>query len=188
FAILLHFTITEAFAVYAGQNLGARCFDRIREGFWKVTGVLMVLCLISTVLVYFYGDSFVHLFITASDPNLESIVTISRGFLRVSSCLYPFLGLILIHNNTLRGIGDTLYPLISGLVELFAKGGLAIILGALFGYYGVWFAAPIGWVLGMIPPAIRYHRGGWEKMADRIDLQTLESVRFRAESSRFLLP
>ncbi|MDR3211102.1 MAG: MATE family efflux transporter, partial [Planctomycetota bacterium] len=74
FAILLHFTITEAFAVYAGQNLGARCFDRIREGFWKVTGVLMVLCLFSSVLVYFYGDSFVHLFITASDPNLESIV------------------------------------------------------------------------------------------------------------------
>ena len=184
-AILIYFTLTEAFAVFAGQNLGARKFDRIRDGFRKVTAALMALCLIIAAAIFTWGDLCVRLFISAADPRLDTIVAIAGGYLRVATCLYPFLGLIIIHNNTLRGVGDTLYPLISGIVELFAKGGLALLFGYWFGYFGVWFAAPIGWILGLIPPAVRYHRGGWEKLADRIGPGNAVSVRLQAESARY---
>lgn len=38
---------------------------------------------------------------------------------------------------------------------------LSIFLSKAFGYIGIWYAAPIGWVLGIIPSAIRYHSGAW---------------------------
>jgi putative MATE family efflux protein len=185
FTVILYFTFTEAFAVFAGQNLGARCIRRIRDGFWKIGGVVMILCFVSAGAIFIFGDDFVRLFIAPEDPHIGEITEIARGYLRVSSCLYPFLALIIIHNNALRGMGDAFYPLVSGLVELFAKGGLAILLGGWFGYYGVWFAAPIGWLLGLIPPAIRYHFGGWEKLADSVAAKNAISVRIQAESARF---
>lgn len=184
FAMLLHFTITEAFAVFSGQNLGARRFERIREGFVKVAVVIVGLCFLSTIIIFLFGDSFVRLFIAANDPRVDTIVAIARSYLRVASCFYPFLGLILIYNNTLRGMGDALVPFLSGLTEITAKIGLSLGLGAWFGYHGVWFAMPVGWVLGIIPSCIRYHRGRWEKFADRIQASA-ESARINVESVRF---
>lgn len=184
FALLLLFTITEAFAVYAGQNLGARQFDRIRDGHKKIAAVIIGLCVLAALIMFGFGGVFVRLFISANDPHLDEIVGIAKGFLRVSSCFYPFLGMILLFNNTMRGIGDALYPLISGIVEIVLKIGLAIGLGLAFGYVGVWFASPAGWVLGILPSCIRYYRGGWEKLADKIADST-ESVRITVESVRF---
>ncbi len=183
FAMLMHFTITEAFAVFAGQNLGARKFDRIREGFRKLAAVLLALALASAVVIFIFGGAFVRLFISASDPNLDAIVSIAAGYLRISSCFYVFLTMILLFNNALRGMGEALMPLLSGIMEVVAKIGLSIVLGRLYGYVGVWFAGPVGWALGIIPTAICCYRGRWEKLADRV--VDSESVRIKAESVRF---
>jgi putative efflux protein, MATE family len=181
FAMLLYFTIAEAFAVYAGQNLGARKFDRIREGFRKVATAIFCLSIFSAVMVFLFSGVFVRLFITRDDPHLDVIVEIAKGFLHVSCYFYPFLGLIWLYNFTMRGMGDVVVPLVSGIAELVAKIGLSLWFAVLFGYYGVWFAAPIGWVLGLIPSFIRYHLGNWQKLADRISVP--ESVRILATDS-----
>ena len=48
---------------------------------------------------------------------------------------------------------------------------LSIFLSKAFGYIGIWYAAPIGWVLGIIPSAIRYHSGTWKKYADKLKVK-----------------
>ncbi len=60
-------------------------------------------------------------------------------------------------------MGDAAIPFLSGMVELALKVGGALVLSALFGYFGIWFANPLGWALGIIPSAIRYHLGRWAK-------------------------
>ena len=181
-ATLLYFLLSESFAVYAGQNLGAREIGRIRSGFNNVVLIVLGMSILSAVVVFFFGDSLVRWFISDSDPHIGDIVAIALGMLRISSLFYPFLGLILLYNNTLRGMGEVLTPIVSGVMELWGKIGLSILLGAYYGYVGVWFAIPVGWVFGVIPVMWRYHRGGWEKQAGKIT--NADSVRYMSE--RFL--
>ena len=41
--------------------------------------------------------------------------------------------------------------LISSIIELVSKIGISVLLPMAIGYAGIWMAAPIGWVLGLIP-------------------------------------
>ena len=67
------------------------------------------------------------------------------------------LGAIWAVNSTLRGVGQVNITLVSSVVELASKIGLSLLLPFAFGsigmaeYLGIWMAAPIGWVLGLIP-------------------------------------
>lgn len=178
-ATLVFFTLSEAFAVYVGQNLGASEIGRIRRGFNSVALITIGLSLLSAVFLYVWGDMLVRWFISDDDPHLDDIVAIALGFLRVTCFFYVFLGLIYLYNNTLRGMGEVTVPLFSGIMELIGKIGLSLYLARYYGYYALWFAVPIGWITGLIPPLISYHRGKWVRLAGRIS--HVDSVRFVSE-------
>ncbi|MBC8610642.1 MATE family efflux transporter [Massilimaliae timonensis] len=167
FASLSSFNLAQAFAVYAGQNLGARKFSRIRHGMRQATFLCLGITLLSTVIVFLFGDNITRCFISSSDPYLEEIVIYSRGFLRTTSLFYPFLGLIWLYNNALRGMGDIVVPFLSSMIELTVKVGLSLLFSFWFGYLGVWWANPIAWALGLVPSLIRYYRRRWMALADR---------------------
>ena len=69
----------------------------------------------------------------------------------------------------LRGMGHILPTVVSSFVELLSKIGLSIALSAIFGAIGIWFSAPIGWVLGLIPSVLFYFFSGWKKKAIAAD-------------------
>jgi len=168
FATLAFFNMAQAYSTFAAQNLGAKKFSRIQDSFKKVVLILIAITLASSVLIFIFGDAIVKMFISKEDVHLDEIVKMSKEYLYISACFFPFLGLIWFYNNTLRGMGEVAIPLFSGIVELIAKVGLSFILGMMFGYIGVWYAGPIGWALGLIPSFIQYHSGKWKRLADRI--------------------
>ncbi|CAM3890591.1 MATE family efflux transporter [Lederbergia lenta] len=168
FATLAYLNIAQAFATFAAQNLGAKKPDRIQDAFKKVALITVGLSILSSILIFLFGDVIIRWFISDQDSHLETIVEMSGEFLLISACFFPFLGLIWLYNNTLRGMGVVTIPLISSVVELISKVGLSLLLGMMFGYIGVWYAGPIGWALGLIPSFIEYHSGRWKRLADRI--------------------
>ncbi len=168
FATLAYFNMAQAFATFAAQNLGAKKTDRIQDAFKKIALITIVISILSSIFIFLSGESLVRWFISDQDAHLETIVDMSVQYLFISAYFFPFLGLIWLYNNTLRGMGEVPIPLISGIVELIAKVGLSILLGMMFGYIGVWYAGPVGWALGLIPSFIEYHRGRWKRLADRI--------------------
>lgn len=165
FSMMFCMNLAQAFAVFAGQNLGAGEVDRIKQGFYNTKVLMAILSVIMTGSVFLFGDTFVRFFISNADTHIDSVVSIARNNLRISASFYIFLGLIWLYNFTLRGIGDVVVPFVSGLLELVIKVGLSIALSRWLGYIGIWFAAPIGWVVGLIPSAIRFHTGGWKKLS-----------------------
>lgn len=167
-AALVFLNLSQAFAVYAGQNLGAGKLDRIEEGFKKVALLLLGLSVVAGIFIFYFGEQFVRVFISSSDTHVDNVVKVAGGMLRIISFFYPFQGLIWLYNNTMRGMGEIMIPLISGIIELAVKVGLSIMLAGLFGYVGIWYAGPIGWVLGMLPALIWLHSGKWKNHADKI--------------------
>lgn len=181
-ASLLYFLLAESFAVYVGQNLGARHIDRIRSGFRNVVGIVLAMSVVSGVVVFLCGDILVRWFISGDDPHLDNIAAIAMDMLRVYGAFYPSLGLILLYNNTLRGMGEVIMPLMSGVMELWGKIGLSFLLARWYGPFGLWFAVPAGWVFGVMPVMWSYHKGKWVRLAGKI--ASPESVRYM--SDRFL--
>ena len=181
-ASLLYFLLAESFAVYVGQNLGAKEVIRIRSGFKSVVAIVVAMSVASGFTVFLCGNSLVRWFISSDDPHLDSIAVIAMDMLRVYGVFYPSLGLILLYNNTLRGMGEVIMPLVSGIMELWGKIGLSFLLAKWYGPFGLWFAVPAGWVFGMLPVMWSYHRGRWVRLVGKI--ANPESVRY--VSDRFL--
>ncbi|MBQ7050366.1 MAG: MATE family efflux transporter [Firmicutes bacterium] len=152
-------TIGTSISNYAGQNAGAKDIDRIQKGVKAAVKICIIASAASTVFVYLTGTSLLKLFI----DNEPEILKVAQEFLFVNATFYMFIGLIMIYNGTLRGIGDIGLPMISAFIELFLKVGGSLLFSYLFGYFGIWFAEPLGWIIGTIPSAIYYYRGGWKK-------------------------
>lgn len=161
--ILTFSSVAHSFSVYSGQNKGAGDAGRIRLGVRQISLFAIGLSLLSMALVFTLGEPIIRAFLSSSDDQLETIVTTAVQMLRANACFFPFLGLIWLYNGALRGVGEITVPFFSGITELVIKIGLSMLFASLFGVSGVWFAAPIGWVLGFIPSAISFHSGRWEK-------------------------
>lgn len=158
FASMAFFVISEAFAVYTAQNFGAGKIDRIKSGFKSIILLSLSLSILATVIIFLFGDHLVRIFISSNDEYIDIISEICKGYLRISFLFYPFLGIIVLYNNSVRAIGKALIPLISGITEIIIKIGGSLLLSIPFGYIGVWFANPVGWALGIIPTCIYFHK------------------------------
>ncbi len=156
-------SIAHSFSVYTGQNAGARDVGRIRQGVNQISLLVMGLSLVSSAAVWLFGQPLLQLFVPPDDPNFVAVLPMASYGLKVYACFFAFLGLIWTFNGALRGMGEVLVPLSSGLSELVLKVGLSIAFARLFGHRGTWFAAPIGWVIGLLPSLIRFYSGGWQK-------------------------
>ena len=73
------------------------------------------------------------------------------AMIRTEACFFWALGAIWAVNSALRGMGLVKAALVSSVVELVCKIGVSILLPLSIGALGIWFAAPSGWVLGLIP-------------------------------------
>lgn len=168
-AMLSFSSIAHSFSVYTGQNFGARQDRRIQKGVTQVGLMVVGLSLLSTALVYAFGQPLIRVFISANDASLQDILTLGYYGLRVYGAFFPFLGLIWMFNGALRGMGEVTIPFISSLIELALKIALSIAFATLFGLNGVWYAAPIGWVIGLLPSTIRFYSGGWKRRIQAAD-------------------
>ncbi|MDY4669631.1 MAG: MATE family efflux transporter, partial [Oliverpabstia sp.] len=147
-------------AVFAGQNYGAERYDRIISGIKKALIMVVVLSVISSVAIFAGAKQVALLFLNADEVG---ILNDSAQMIRIVSCFYIFLGAIWVYNNALRGVGYVKATILSSIVELFAKVGLSICFAKIFGYVGIWYAEPIGWILGLIVSGVIFHRKKWMK-------------------------
>lgn len=155
-----------SFSIYAGQNYGAKKYDRISLGFKRSYVLLGVLVALAMGVLFAFGDRLALVFVKA-----EEVATLEAALkmIRIDAAFMPMLCLIWLYNSALRGIGCIKPTVISSLLELCSKIGLSFLLSYLAGYIGIWFAAPVGWVIGLIPSAGYYHFGKWKAQALEAD-------------------
>ena len=140
-----------SFSVYAGQNYGAKKYDRIRDGLKKGMYIVGSLAVLSTVVMLIFARPLALIFMEeGNDLVLERAV----AMIRIEASLFIALGAIWTVNSCLRGIGAVRITLVSSIVELVCKIGLSILLPVFLGYIGIWMAAPAGWVLGLVPSLV----------------------------------
>ena len=139
-------SIGNAMGTFAGQNLGAGQLDRVRLGLRKSVQITIGLALLVALLMLFFGRSVLSLFVQDDPSIVDQVLTIGYRYLCVMSCGLPMLYLLFVYRSTLQGLGDTVSPMISGIVELLMRVGTALLLPLLIGEWGVYIAEIMAWI------------------------------------------
>ena len=93
-----------------------------------------------------------------------AVIKIGDQYLTIISSFYFLFTLMFIYSGLLRGAGDTLWPMFFSLLSLWIiRIPLAWYLSGKIGASGIWWAIPIGWLVGMVLSYLYYKSGNWKK-------------------------
>ncbi len=152
----LSFSMGMATGVFIAQNRGAGLIDRVKKGLIDGIKISLAYHVVVATVSFTFGKYIVRLFTT--DPE---VVEIGSQIIRITACFAPVLGLVFIFQHFLRSVSDVKPTIWMSFAEIFSRGILPFVLSASFGYYGIWWATPIGWTLSLLIGILRYRSGKW---------------------------
>jgi Na+-driven multidrug efflux pump len=144
--------MTGALLPIAGQNFGAKDFDRVRAAlrFCWMTGFAMAV--VATPVLLFAGGWAISLF--SDDPE---VIRIGSSYLRVDAFLFPIYMMLFSINSLLQALKKPIWTL---WISIYRQGfGVAFFIWVFisvldFSVWGVWLgiatAVTSGWVLSLI--------------------------------------
>ena len=144
-----------AIATYAGQNLGAKRYDRIVSGMKVMNYITLVTSLIAAAILVFFAKYFVMIFI--ENPT-DEIIGYTQQVLNYSAVFMIFLGAIFIYRNVLQGMAESFVPMMAGVYELVARSLVVFILPKYIGFAGICLSDPIAWIAASLPLMFTYYK------------------------------
>ena len=164
--LTLSFTLGQAFGIAAsslvGRALGAGDAN-LAEKYASRTGKIGSMCGAILGLVFFFGAEYIVSFYS-SDPEIIRNAAIA---IRVAAITQPFQSHQLIVAGSLRGAGDTIFPLISTflgilIIRVAAATFFVQVLG--LGILGAWLAVMLDQIIRWFLIAMRFQSGKWKRM------------------------
>ena len=151
-------------ATYAGQNVGAGKFDRLKQGEKSCTLLGLVYGIVAFIFILLFGKYLALLFVDASEAV---IISQARLFLLCNSAFYFPLALVNIFRFTIQGMGFSRLAILAGVCEMIGRTVVAFVFVPIFGYSAVCFASPVAWILAdcFLVPAFFFCVRSLEKRA-----------------------
>jgi len=140
-AISLGYAVT----TYTAQNYGAGRYDRIRNGLKSSVLIAAAMSVCVSAAMIAGGRAVLGLFIDSTSSSAAEVLEISYHYLFIMSCLLSSLYLLYAFRNTLQGLGNTVAPFLSGVMEFFARVSVAVYFSRLWGTETIFFAEPCAW-------------------------------------------
>ncbi|SDQ22943.1 MATE family efflux transporter [Microbacterium sp. cf332] len=157
-AVALLQSLGLAVSMFVAQNYGGGRPDRIRQGVAQATWMAIVGAVALGVVLIAFGTPLVRLFV---GDGADEVVSLAALMLVINGATYTALGVLFVLRGALQGLGHTLVPTVTGIVELFMRTGAAVVLGALIGFAGVAWSNPLAWlgaVVILVPAYVRARR------------------------------
>ena len=159
-AFLPALTIGMAVSSLAGQNIGARQYDRVKEVFkW---GALLSggISLCIGLVVFAAPAVFLKAFI-----NNQKVLDLGVGYLRIVSFTYVIFAIMFVANGIINGAGQTIQTTLFAMITLLGmRIPLSYYLPKLLGNVtGIWYAMLISVSAGMTISLLYYGSGRWKK-------------------------
>lgn len=152
--------VGSALGTFAGQNVGARKFDRVKQGVNRAYLMETVCYAVFFPIVFFCGEPIMRAF----TDNPDSI-RYGMEYMRIFSGFFFVGGFMVIYHNILRSSGDVTVTVLMGVSEIITRMGFTFLFSHWFGYYGLWWVSPITWVCATAVGAVRYYSGKWQQKA-----------------------
>ncbi len=142
-----------ALATFAGQNLGAGKYDRIRVGFRETLIAVCVWDVCICILSWIAGERIIGL-ITASSNH--DVLYWGAWYLKIDTIFYFLATAVVLFRNTIQGMGYSMMTLLSSFFELAVKALVAFLLAPGMGYPGIIICEPVAWAVMLIPLVVKW--------------------------------
>lgn len=154
FTINALYTFGNGVSSFTAQNYGAKKYSRIREGMKYGSIMAVVTGVVFAVVQFAFNVQLVGLFVEGGG-SAEAIES-GALFLKTVSPFYSFIGIKLVCDGILRGTGSMKLFVVVTFTDLILRVVLSFVLSPIFGYMGIWWSWPIGWVVANILSLIFY--------------------------------
>lgn len=158
FILLPILSMSMAATTFAGQNYGAREFDRVHKGMKVSIGMGAVYAVVAGALMLIFAPYIIRIF-----TGEQAVIDYGIYMMKY---MYPFYWIIAIFHiatGTIRGVGKTLQAMIMSICSLCAVRILWIWGSFQFAHklYLLLLGYPITWVIGAIMMLIYIKKGKW---------------------------
>ena len=150
-----------AITTFAGQNFGARKYDRVKKGTWQCVGLACLTTIFLLSIILPFGVYFYRIFLQD-----EYVIEVGLDILHFLAPIWPAYILIEILSGGVRGAGDSIIPMImtcTGVCILRVVWILGIATPMWHTLKGVLMCYPISWSLTSVLFLIYFVHGGWLK-------------------------
>ena len=149
-------TIGNGISNFTAQNLGAKQFGRIKEGFKAGLKMVWMFCVPFCLLYIVLGKTLLLLFMEKG--STEALLT-GQQFLWIVAPFYFVVSAKLVADGILRGIGAMWQFMVATFTDLILRVVLAFVFSGITGSaLGIWCAWPVGWSIAMVISVCFYHR------------------------------
>ena len=150
-----------ALASYTAQNIGAKHLDRVKEGLRAGYLLCLSFCIPATLFFLIAPRIAMGIFVPAESVD---IIATGASYLRTVSPFLLVVALKQVCDGILQGAGSTREFTTTTLLDLAARVLLAYIFPIWMGHLGIWWAWPVGWIIGMALSVFFYRRGRWKSI------------------------
>ena len=161
FAMMPNMTFGQAMSVYTGQNVGAGKLDRVHQG--TKQGLIMNVAISAaiTVIILIFGPFLFDLF-----TDTPETIAIGARYLWCIMPFYPFLASMFCINNSMRGAGDSMFPMICILLsQIFVRVPVFYYFADTFGPYNMYYTYGVTWAFGAALAVCYFLTGRWKRFS-----------------------
>lgn len=169
FAMMPNFSFGTALTTYAGQNVGAKLYDRVSKGAKQGTFIAVACSTLITGVILLFGKALMGVF-----TDTAELVEMSYYLMKILAVGYIAMAVTQSLSGIMRGAGDTMTPMWISLittviVRVPVAYGISYLTRTAELPYGrsecIQISLLASWVLGALLTAIFYARGKWRTTA-----------------------
>ena len=169
FAMMPNFSFGTALTTYAGQNVGARKYDRVDQGAKSGTLLAIGVSAVITAIILLFGNILMYAF-----TDTAELVDLSMRMMRILAVGYIAMAVTQCLSGIMRGAGDTVSPMwISIFTTVIVRVPLAYAIAFATrspemptgNYRATFISLLISWLMGALITAIVYKRKKWKEKA-----------------------
>lgn len=169
FAMMPNFSFGTAMTTFAGQNVGAKRYDRVEQGTRQGTMIAVATSAVITGLILLFGRYLMEIF-----TSTQELVELSANMMKILAVGYIAMAITQTLSGVMRGAGDTMTPMwISLITTVIVRVPLAYGISYLTrtpekpngAYQCIWISLLCAWIIGAAVTALCYRHGTWKKKA-----------------------
>lgn len=165
--VLLNGSVGSSLASFTAQNIGADQPERLKHGLRG--GILLCLAMTAPATLFFLLLPRTAMGIFVGQESAD-IIAAGASYLRTVAPFVMVVAFKQLCDGILQGAGSAEEFMVTTFSDLLLRVVFAYLLPQWMGYLGIWWAWPLGWVLGTVLSVFFYRRGRWKTvhLLDRI--------------------
>lgn len=145
-----------ATCTFVSQNYGAGLYSRVKKGVLAASVIVVAMAGAVTSLTLIFREPLMRVFIDAAKEGGEKALGISVHYLSIISVCLFILYLLHIFRNALLSMGRSLWPMMSGIAEFFARVVMSKAVIHLMGSDALFVSEPVAWLGALLCVMLPY--------------------------------